>query len=66
MVDSVTRRLADYGVEISQVLEPSDEKRLQWAFALKQCGSLVLEEAIDQITKLDGITENMLALPIFD
>src|SRR5215469_817016 len=65
VVDSLSRRLADYGVEISRVLEPSDEKKLQWAFALKQCGSLVLEEAIDQITKLDGISENMLALPIF-
>jgi homoserine dehydrogenase len=64
VVDSVTRALADCGVEISKALEPSDEKRLEWAFALKPCGRLVLEEAIDHITKLDGIAQNTLALPI--
>lgn len=66
VVDSVTGALAECGVEISKALERSDEKRLEWGFALKQCGGLVLEEAIDHITKLDGIAQDVLALPIFD
>lgn len=66
VVDSVRRALEERRIGINRVLQLGGKKSLRWAFTLNECARVRLEEAIDQITRLDGIAERVLALPIFD
>lgn len=56
-----------YETAESKLARPSSRvtKRGWNGLSLKQCCSLFLEKAIDHITKLDGIAQDTLALPIF-
>jgi homoserine dehydrogenase len=64
VISAVRRILADHGIGISKVLEREGKNTLHAGYTLQSCSPATLNKAAMQLSKLEGVSQRPLLLPI--
>jgi homoserine dehydrogenase len=67
LLSAVTRILDAHGVRVQKALDNTDKQTWQAAaLLLETCSGAVVHKTVEEIAKLDGVSQAPLCLPIFD